>query len=249
MKFNETAEMDDTDPLNYTGPENDDKEDDEDEDRHKMDKVSPKEVANSPLVKFKKQTTEALDEWINVIENPYGDIVSMNFGLTKEEAGDLKTPSGLMVSDSYLQTIKVQEIEKKETPMSSTKAILNDELTNVGLNKKKKLDETKPLSKSFPSYKDFMHLKSYSMKEAEAKPLNEAAWCGTKPEGEKSNSSIQSRKEALKPYKKELQPPFPEALKPIEPKDPDETVAVKEEVKPKNNMAAFYKDHLTKKIW
>lgn len=135
MKFRETAEMDDTDPLLYTGPLIDpktgklissDPSKDDDKELHAGDEVPDDEIETSPIAQQTKKakTQEAVLEWVTVLQNEFDEVVGMNFGPDEGEAVTAKelAHNSQQTSDSYLNmTIGRNLVENKDKGMSKIK--------------------------------------------------------------------------------------------------------------------------------
>ena len=176
MKLKETADMDDTNPHFYTGPPKDkegesleksqskDKEVSDDE-CHDLSKISPAEVAASPLLKFLSQQDlstpekkeEAIQEWVKISQNEFDEVVGFDFDIEPDEAVSIKnTYTGMELSDTYLDLVSKNLVEDrtKGLPMAN-KRMMKDGLNEVGL----KYKEQKALQeKKGTSVKDYLHL-------------------------------------------------------------------------------------------
>jgi len=204
MKIKETADMDATNPLGYTGPSKVDpktgaitsQDTDDDDDVHDDSEIKPSELATSPQTSLTVRARKTVQEWISVSEDEFGNIASFDFGLTKEEAPEVKyAASGLSVSDSYIAKNIGTLSEDKGKKMAKNK-ILTDTLREVGL--KPRLDEKKPDESK--SIKDFMNLGASKIVEDRKKAINERYEANKaaivedakKPEEKKSESTLKT---------------------------------------------------------
>lgn len=211
MKIKETADMDATDPLLYTGPSKVDpktgaiiSDDEDDDDRHDASKVKTDELVMSPQAKLTalgKATPKTVQEWISVSEDEFGNIESFDFGLTKEEAPEVKhAASGLSVSDSYVAKNIGTLSEDRGNKMAKNK-ILTDTLREVGL--KPRLDEKKPEEQK--SIKDFMNLGASTIVADYKKAINERYEANRAPVVEEAKPEEKKTESPLKTYFKASQ--------------------------------------------